>query len=219
VRSSWSSADGSSPGSRVLNSGQPDSAHFREHERLPPRRPAEHRRRSGGGRADGESVLVQPERLHAGGRRNVWQLEACRVPPAGTQSDRPLSVEELDVRRACTASSPRRHESTRSTTRSGRRTRARTASTTPAPSALTTCNPSNDTFGQILNTRAPREIQLGLKVLLVVASRQSPGRFRVAELARWPSIGIASLRHRTKHARHAASIANDARVTIALACD
>ena len=29
--------------------------------------------------------------------------------------------------------------------------------------SLTTCNPSNDTFGQILNTRAPREIQLGLK--------------------------------------------------------
>jgi len=28
---------------------------------------------------------------------------------------------------------------------------------------LTTCNPSNDTFGQILATRAPREIQLGLK--------------------------------------------------------
>ncbi len=29
--------------------------------------------------------------------------------------------------------------------------------------SLTTCNPSNDTFGQILNTRAPREIQLGIK--------------------------------------------------------
>ena len=29
--------------------------------------------------------------------------------------------------------------------------------------SLTTCNPSNDTFGQILGTRAPREIQLGLK--------------------------------------------------------
>jgi hypothetical protein len=29
--------------------------------------------------------------------------------------------------------------------------------------SLTTCNPSNDFFGQILNTRAPREIQLGLK--------------------------------------------------------
>jgi hypothetical protein len=29
--------------------------------------------------------------------------------------------------------------------------------------SLTTCNPSTDTFGQILNTRAPREIQLGLK--------------------------------------------------------
>jgi hypothetical protein len=30
--------------------------------------------------------------------------------------------------------------------------------------SLTTCNPSNDTFGQILGTRAPREIQLGFKV-------------------------------------------------------
>jgi len=29
--------------------------------------------------------------------------------------------------------------------------------------SLTTCNPSNDTFGQVLNTRAPREIQLGFK--------------------------------------------------------
>jgi hypothetical protein len=29
--------------------------------------------------------------------------------------------------------------------------------------SLATCNPSNDTFGQILNTRAPREIQLGFK--------------------------------------------------------
>ena len=29
--------------------------------------------------------------------------------------------------------------------------------------SLTTCNPSTDTFGQILATRAPREIQLGLK--------------------------------------------------------
>jgi hypothetical protein len=29
--------------------------------------------------------------------------------------------------------------------------------------SLTTCNPPNDTFGQILNTRAPREIQLGFK--------------------------------------------------------
>jgi hypothetical protein len=29
--------------------------------------------------------------------------------------------------------------------------------------SLTTCNPSNDTFGQILGTRAPREIQLGFK--------------------------------------------------------
>ncbi len=29
--------------------------------------------------------------------------------------------------------------------------------------SLATCNPSNDTFGQILNTRAPREIQLGIK--------------------------------------------------------
>ena len=29
--------------------------------------------------------------------------------------------------------------------------------------SLTTCNPSNDTFGQILNARAPREIQLGFK--------------------------------------------------------
>jgi hypothetical protein len=29
--------------------------------------------------------------------------------------------------------------------------------------SLTTCNPSSDTFGQILNTRAPREIQLGIK--------------------------------------------------------
>jgi len=29
--------------------------------------------------------------------------------------------------------------------------------------SLTTCNPSTDTFGQILNTRAPREIQLGFK--------------------------------------------------------
>ena len=29
--------------------------------------------------------------------------------------------------------------------------------------SLTTCNPSNDTFGQIINSRAPREIQLGLK--------------------------------------------------------
>ena len=27
---------------------------------------------------------------------------------------------------------------------------------------LTTCNPSNDSFGQILNSRAAREIQLGL---------------------------------------------------------
>ena len=30
--------------------------------------------------------------------------------------------------------------------------------------SLTTCNPSNDTFGQILNARAPREIQLGFKL-------------------------------------------------------
>ena len=30
--------------------------------------------------------------------------------------------------------------------------------------SLTTCNPSNDRFGQILNTRAPREVQLGLKL-------------------------------------------------------
>jgi hypothetical protein len=29
--------------------------------------------------------------------------------------------------------------------------------------SLTTCNPSNDTFGQIIAARAPREIQLGLK--------------------------------------------------------
>jgi hypothetical protein len=29
--------------------------------------------------------------------------------------------------------------------------------------SLTTCNPSNDTFGRIIATRAPREIQLGLK--------------------------------------------------------
>ncbi len=29
--------------------------------------------------------------------------------------------------------------------------------------SLTTCNPSTDTFGQILSARAPREIQLGLK--------------------------------------------------------
>jgi hypothetical protein len=29
--------------------------------------------------------------------------------------------------------------------------------------SLTTCNPPEDTFGQILNARAPREIQLGLK--------------------------------------------------------
>jgi hypothetical protein len=29
--------------------------------------------------------------------------------------------------------------------------------------SLTTCNPSNDTFGQILSARAPREIQLGFK--------------------------------------------------------
>ncbi|HEV3140678.1 MAG TPA: hypothetical protein VGY57_09195, partial [Vicinamibacterales bacterium] len=29
--------------------------------------------------------------------------------------------------------------------------------------SLTTCNPSNDTFGQILAARAPREIQVGLK--------------------------------------------------------
>jgi hypothetical protein len=29
--------------------------------------------------------------------------------------------------------------------------------------SLTTCNPSTDTFGQILNARAPREIQLGFK--------------------------------------------------------
>ena len=29
--------------------------------------------------------------------------------------------------------------------------------------SLTTCNPSNDTFGQILNSRAPREIQFGFK--------------------------------------------------------
>ena len=29
--------------------------------------------------------------------------------------------------------------------------------------SLATCNPANDTFGQILNARAPREIQLGLK--------------------------------------------------------
>ena len=29
--------------------------------------------------------------------------------------------------------------------------------------SLTTCNTPADTFGQILRTRAPREIQLGLK--------------------------------------------------------
>jgi hypothetical protein len=29
--------------------------------------------------------------------------------------------------------------------------------------SLTTCNPTNDTFGQIIATRAPREIQLGIK--------------------------------------------------------
>jgi Carboxypeptidase regulatory-like domain len=29
---------------------------------------------------------------------------------------------------------------------------------------LTTCNPSTDTFGQVLNTRAPREIQMGFKL-------------------------------------------------------
>jgi len=29
--------------------------------------------------------------------------------------------------------------------------------------SLTTCNAPTDTFGQILNTRAPREIQLGFK--------------------------------------------------------
>ena len=29
--------------------------------------------------------------------------------------------------------------------------------------SLTTCNPANDFFGQILNSRAPREIQLGFK--------------------------------------------------------
>lgn len=29
--------------------------------------------------------------------------------------------------------------------------------------SLTTCNPANDTFGQVLNARAPREIQLGFK--------------------------------------------------------
>jgi hypothetical protein len=29
--------------------------------------------------------------------------------------------------------------------------------------SLTTCNVSTDSFGQVLGTRAPREIQLGLK--------------------------------------------------------
>ncbi len=29
--------------------------------------------------------------------------------------------------------------------------------------SLTTCNAAGDTFGQILSTRAPREIQLGFK--------------------------------------------------------
>ena len=85
-------------------------AHLGKHQRLPPRRPSQHRRRSRRGRPDGESLLVQPERVRAGGRRHLRQLGPFRVAPAGTQSDRPLAVEELDVQRHAALPVPRRRD-------------------------------------------------------------------------------------------------------------
>ena len=92
----------------------------------------EHRRRSGGRRPDGEPVLVQPERLRAGGRRHVRQLRALRMAPARPQPDRPLAVEELDVQRHAAHPVPRRRDQRLQPHAVGWRTRAPTASTTPA---------------------------------------------------------------------------------------
>ena len=115
--------------------GPADSAHLGEHQRLPPRRPPQHRRRSGRGRPDPEPVLVQPERLRAGRRRHLRQLGPCGIPPAGPQPDRPVDFEELDVQSARSGCSSAPTRSTPSTTRNGPRIRRRTASTIPAPSA------------------------------------------------------------------------------------
>ncbi len=91
--------------------GPADSAYLGEHQRLPPRRPSQHRRRPGGGRPDRKPVLVQPERLRAGGRRHLRQLGALRIPAAWPQPDRPVAVEELDVQRRAALPVPdRRHQ-------------------------------------------------------------------------------------------------------------
>ena len=150
-------------GITAINSGQPVSAYLGEHQRLPSRRPSQHRRRPRRRRPDRQSVLVQPERLRAGGRRHLRQLGPLRVAAARTQPDRPVALEELDVQRHAALPVPDRRHQCVQHTRSGSPIRTSPASTIPAPSSLTTCNPSNDTFGQILNTRAPREIQLGFK--------------------------------------------------------
>ena len=83
-------------------------SHFRKHQRLPPGRPSEHRRRPWRRRPDGESLLVQSQRVHARGRRHVRQLGARGMASAGTQPDRPVAVEELDVQSHAAAAVPGR---------------------------------------------------------------------------------------------------------------
>jgi len=114
--------------------------------------------------SDRESVLVQPQRLRAGGRRHLRQLGALRMAAAGG-AIRPTCrlSKNWDVQRhagACSSAADainafQPHASGWADPNVAGLDNTCTVS-------LTTCNPSNDTFGQILATpRAAREFSSG----------------------------------------------------------
>ena len=148
-----------------ITSGQPVPRVLVGDQQLPPRRVRRSGRRPDG-RASASStacLLVQPECVRAAGRRHVRQLGPRAVPPAGrhqwditlSKNFYPTETMRLQFRAEFINAFDQRQWLADPTSNGIDNT---------CTVSTTACNVASDRFGQILATRAPREIQFGLKL-------------------------------------------------------
>ena len=115
-----------------------------------------------GERSSTACLLVQPGRLRAAGGGHVWQLRPRAVPSTWPPPVGPQLLEEL---------LPDEHDAPAVQGRADQRVRSAPVAADPAVNGLdNTCSLEHGlqrrgrSFGQIIATRAAREIQLGLKL-------------------------------------------------------
>ena len=160
------SAAGRSPGIVNIAFGPAGAAHVGVDQQLPPRwvrRPAsgdiDGRRRSSSTACRTGSIRMRSRRRPtARSATPAARRSASRAVTSGTSRCRRTSSPPTS---AC-SSAP--ISSTRSTSGSGSPIRLPNGLDNTCTVSVTSCTVATDRFGQILDTRAPREIQLGLKV-------------------------------------------------------